>query len=284
MRLYRVFFCGIAIVSLAACDGQANRVPATEPATSNGSAAAKPETGAMGPDLVPFASDVSMQRLARAAEKVDFFKLSNNYEGQQNLGMCGPTSAVIVLNTLLADRGAESRPTDPSLFPAEFAAGLPPDLEPVFHRYSQGIFFQDKRVTDVKKRETFYGQPKADGTRDPGMQLRQLHKIFLALGVRSEIHVVDDTVSVDSVRQLLRQNLGQADDYVVVNYHRPVLHQKGGGHISPLGAYDDASDSFLILDVNPNGKTWAWVRTEALVAAMRTFDSIENRGFLLVKN
>jgi len=36
-----------------------------------------------------------------------------------------------------------------------------------------------------------------------------------------------------------------------VNYKRSAIGQKGGGHISPLGAYDEISDSFLVLDVNP---------------------------------
>jgi hypothetical protein len=234
--------------------------------------------------VVAFATQESMDRLARSAHKLDFFSLSNHYEGQQNMGMCGPTSAVIVLNALRSDTEDERKPTDPSLFPQEFAAGLPPGLNPLFRRYSQGMFFADERVTKVKKRETFYGQPGADGKRDPGMQLRQLHEILLGLGAKSEIHVVDDKADLGEIRDLLRDNLGRAGDYVIINYFRPALEQKGGGHISPLGAYDEASDSFLILDVNPNGKTWVWVRTDKLVEAMRSFDTIENRGFLLLRD
>ena len=60
--------------------------------------------------------------------------------------------------------------------------------------------------------------------------------------------------------------------------------QKGGGHISPLGAYDESSESFLIMDVNPNRAPWVWVRSDELIAAMRTFDTVENRGYLLVSD
>ncbi len=77
---------------------------------------------------------------------------------------------------------------------------------------------------------------------------------------------------------------GYPGDYVIVNYTGALLGQKGGAHISPLAAWDEASDSFLLLDVNPNeGKTWAWVPADALFSAMRTKDAVENRGFLLVK-
>ena len=283
MRRIYFLFLMIGLAGLMACGGATSSTPqATTPVAAPIATEDVRQSASIGPAVVDFASEESMQRLARAEFKVDFFKLSNHFEGQQNLGMCGPTSAVIVLNALHANRDEETKPTDPSLFPAEFAAGLPPGLKPVFHRYSQGIFFDDTRVSGVKKRETFYGKPGPDGKRDPGMQLRQLHDIFVAFGVKSQINVVDEKMPLEEIRQALRDNLGKSDDYVVVNYHRPVLQQRGGGHISPLGAYDQVSDSFLILDVNPNGKTWVWVQTEALVAAMRTFDTKENRGFLLV--
>ena len=55
-----------------------------------------------------------------------------------------------------------------------------------------------------------------------------------------------------------------------------------GGHISPLGAYDEMSDSFLIMDVDPNIAPWVWVESDDLIGAMRTFDTVENRGYVLV--
>jgi Phytochelatin synthase len=58
--------------------------------------------------------------------------------------------------------------------------------------------------------------------------------------------------------------------------------QRGGGHISPLGAYDAASDSFLVLDVNPASAGWVWMPTATLVQGMRTFDTVENRGYVVV--
>ena len=85
-----------------------------------------------------------------------------------------------------------------------------------------------------------------------------------------------------AVRRELTANLVTRNDFVLVNYARKSLGQEGGGHISPLGAYDERSDSFLIMDVNPNRAPWVWVETDALIAAMRTFDTVENRGYLLV--
>ena len=233
--------------------------------------------------LVPFASEESMARLDRATAKVDFFTLANHFESQQNGAMCGPTTAVIVLNALRVDNTAIEKPVDPTLFPAEFAANIPPTYQPLFHRYTQNEFF-DEKFESVKPRAVFFGTPDAQGNRDGGLQLRQLHGILVANGLASEIHVVDDQAKLDAVRSDLRANLGRAGDYAIVNYSRQVLGQAGGGHISPLGAYDEKSDSFLVLDVNANdGKTWAWVTAADLVASMRTKDRVENRGYLLVR-
>jgi hypothetical protein len=75
--------------------------------------------------------------------------------------------------------------------------------------------------------------------------------------------------------------LTQPDHYVVVNYRREAVGQSGGGHISPLGAYDAASDSFLVLDVNPAAAGWVWMPTATLVRGMRSFDTVENRGYVI---
>jgi hypothetical protein len=275
----------LALLLLGACGyGTPNPHPHEIPSTIAGTPA---RAGTPTSDeLVYFSTDESMRRLERSTHKVDFFHLANQFEGQEHGGMCGPTSAVIVLNTLRVPSDAE-KPAYRAGFPEKYAPildKLPPGRNPIFERYSQREFFSDPRVAGVKSEDRFYGAPGPDGKPDPGMQLRQLHDILLALGLTSEIHVVTDATTDALVRADLVANLGRADDYVVVNYSRKVLDQEGGGHISPLGAYDEASDSFLVLDVNPNrGKAWAWVPAHRLIAAMRTLDTTENRGYLLVR-
>jgi hypothetical protein len=234
-------------------------------------------------DLLPWSAPESMDRLARSKQKVDFVRLTNQFESQQNIGYCGPATAVIVLNTLRIDNTAASKPRDESLFPAEYRKRLPPGMDPVFKRYTQGLFFDDK-TTSVKTRDQFFGTPKTPGDKpSPGIELRELHEVLKAHGLASELRVADDKLTDETIRAEITRNLATPDDYVVINFFRPVLGQKGGGHMSPLGAYDQSSDSVLLLDVNPNGHTWAWVPMDTLIKAMRTRDVHENRGYLLVK-
>ncbi len=233
--------------------------------------------------LVPFAAPESQKRFARAAAKVDFFHLANHFESQLNMGYCGPASATIVLNALRADDATVAKPRDSSTFPAEYVKMLPPGLDPLFARYTQSTFF-DAQTTGVKTRDQFFGKPKAPGAKpSPGLEVREFHGILSAHGLDATLRIVDDKLTDAAIRRELVANLSTPDDYVVVNFFRPVLGQKGGGHLSPLGAYDKASDSFLVLDVNPNGHTWVWVPTPLLIKAMRTPDVNENRGYVLVK-
>lgn len=242
----------------------------------HGSAA--PDTG-----LVAFTAPESMLRLGRARQRVDFFHLANQFEGQTNRAFCGPTTAAIVLNTLRAENDRIDKPSDPSLLPGDLAGELRPGVSLLYRRYTQQNLF-DARTEAVKTRRQVLGQPRTpDAKPDPGLQLRQLHEMLRAGGLDSQIRVVDPALSDDAIRAELVENLGRADDYVIVNFFRPALGQQGGGHISPLGAYDERSDSFLILDVNPNGHRWVWAPAPALIRAMRTFDEVENRGYLLVR-
>ena len=58
--------------------------------------------------------------------------------------------------------------------------------------------------------------------------------------------VVDDKKPEDEIRADFVDNLKRGGDYVIVNYRREEVGQRGGGHISPLGAYDAESDSVLV--------------------------------------
>lgn len=242
-----------------------------------------PPAPSSGTVLVPFSSPESIKRFDRSNAKVDFFRLSNQFESQQNLAYCGPTSSTIVLNAFRADDKTIAKPRDPSLFPAEYRKGLPQGLDPVFARYTQAMFFDDQTAS-VKTRDQFFGKPKTPGAKpSPGLELRELSGILAAHGLSTELRVADDALTDETIRRELTANLATPDDFVLVNYFRPALGQSGGGHISPLGAYDKASDSFLILDVNPNGHPWVWVPAPALIRSMRTRDVNENRGYVLVR-
>jgi len=70
----------------------------------------------------------------------------------------------------------------------------------------------------------------------------------------------------------------------LVNYLRKAIGQETGGHISPVAAYNQETDHFLILDVSRYKYPPVWVKAEELWQAMATVDSTsgKTRGFVLV--
>ena len=232
------------------------------------------------PDLVEWQTGESIQRLARSAHKTDFFPLSNNFVSQDNKIFCGPVSSAIVLNALRLGR-ADGLPEDRQSIAEDERAWLPEGFNPFFGKYTPGNVLTER----TKSRIEVLGKPIEIGgrkVRDFGLQLRQLARVLSAHGLAVTVRVVDEAADEGAIEREIARNLATRDDYVLVNYARRALGQKGGGHISPLGAYDAASDSFLIMDVNPNRAAWVWVESADLIAAMRTFDTVENRGYLLI--
>lgn len=230
-------------------------------------------------DLVMFASEDGLARLARSPAKVDFPALANQFEAQSNYLFCGPTSAAIVLNAVRA-RSADL-PRDRGRLHAEDLRLISGDM--VIPRYTQ-----DNVITKgPKTRAQVMGEPmtiNGKQVRDFGYQLRQFDDMLKANGLHTRLVVVDDNKPEQAIRADLIENLKRAGDYVVINYWRKAVGQRGGGHISPLGAYDPESDSFLVLDVNPANAGWVWMPATTLIKGMRTFDRVENRGYLHVES
>jgi hypothetical protein len=229
--------------------------------------------------LVPFASEEGLARLARAQAKVDFPLLANQFEAQSNAAFCGPTTAAIVLNALHGP--SSGLPRDRSRLRDGDLLHLPPKVDLTLPRYTQ----DNVLARSPKTRAQLLGEPMlVDGKpmRDVGLQTRQFDALLRAHGVRTRLVIVDNTQSEEAVRSELRDNLARNGDFVVVTYLRRAVGQAGGGHISPLGAYDALSDSFLVLDVNPVSAGWVWMPTATLVQGMRSFDTVENRGYVVV--
>lgn len=234
---------------------------------------------AAGAGLVAFSSDEGLARLARADARQDFARLANHFEAQYNNAFCGPATAAVVLNAVHA--GRTTAPRDRSRFRDGDTRHLPPGADLSLPRFTQDNVIEK----GAKSRAQVLGEPMPVGGRtqsDFGYQLAQLEEMLRANGTRVRRVVVDDALPEAAVRADLVGNLARGGDYVIVNYIRRAVGQEGGGHFSPLGAYDAASDSFLLLDVNPSAAGWVWVPAPVLIGAMRTFDTLENRGYLLV--
>lgn len=274
MKRIPLLFYSISICLITACSVSKNTV--------------EPD----GQPIVDWGSAEGISRLEESRFKTDFFKLANHFESQHNKLFCGPTSAAIVLNSLRVRNGSIQIPEDKTLLnqsDLQFLASK--KWSPFFQRYTQNNIF----LNSPKSRAFVLGKvlqdpkgniiidEKGKSKKDRGFQIRQLAELFREHGLNVKVSIVNQNLDNTSIKNEIIENLRTPDDYVIVNYKRTVLNQAGGGHISPLGAYHKASDSFLVMDVTPNKADWVWVKADLLIQAMRTFDTNENRGYLLVK-
>jgi len=117
-----------------------------------------------------------------------------------------------------------------------------------------------------------------------GMSLTDLSGLLKAHGLKVA-HYHADQFDETQFRAAAARNLASDGDYLLVNYQREVLGQGRVGHISPLAAYDQDTDSVLIMDTAAHKYPPTWVPVSLLVAAMKTEDpsSGKMRGYVEIK-
>lgn len=197
------------------------------------------------------------QLLMHARARSDYGPLAQWFETQANLAYCGVASAVMVLNSL--------------------AVPAPPVTD--FGGYR---FWTQTNAFSIPGSGGFV-QPAVVARE--GMTLAQLQGW---LGQNPELVVERfhaDQLSLAQWRTLLLRSLQNSQDRLVVNYQRSAMGQPGGGHISPVAAYDSRHDRALILDVARYRYPSVWVNASDLWQAMRSIDpsSGRSRGFLLIR-
>ena len=168
-------------------------------------------------------------------------------------------------------------------------------LQPVFQTQerpawcgvaSTAIALSALRDPDVAQADVF--TDAASAARSPlaatvaGMTLDQLGGLLRAHGLHARVEHAD---AEDRFRDDLA-TLADPTDVLLVNYHRPALHQEGGGHISPIAAWDAASDRALVLDVSTYKYPPVWVAVADLHRAMATVDGASGltRGWVVVRD
>jgi hypothetical protein len=148
-----------------------------------------------------------------------------------------------------------------------------PEYQP-YHTFTQDNFL-DEQTEAILPRDLLARQ---------GMTLDQLGGLLTLHPVVVEVHHAGDG-GLDAFRAAARDYLGARDHFVIVNYLRKAIGQEIGGHISPLAAYDEKADRFLVLDVARYKYPPVWVKASDLFDAMNTVDSVnagKTRGYVLV--
>jgi len=194
--------------------------------------------------------------LRQRTRRADYAALVQWYETQANLAYCGVASSVMVLNSLAV-------------------------AAPKAEGYGTNRFWTQSNLFTVPASRSFV---EASRVAREGMTLEQLHGLLASVGTGVRRYH-GENLSLEQLRWLLRRGLAERSDRLLANYDRRALGQKGGGHFSPLAAYDPDQDRVLILDVARYRYPAVWVSTPDLWRAIRSIDtsSGRSRGVLIIE-
>ncbi|MFM0645166.1 phytochelatin synthase family protein [Paraburkholderia bryophila] len=206
------------------------------------------------PNLVALAQPAGQKRLIGAAANQSYWPLSQYFETQRNEAYCSVATSVMALNALGIRRPAST-------------------LYPDFPYFSQEDFFRgvDPQVANAAR------------VSHEGMTLDQLGAALQAFPVAVQpYHAADLTLA--QFRDLIRETTRHGDRFALLNFRRVEIGETGGGHWSPLAAYDAASDSALLLDVARYKYPAVWVPVAQLYAAALAVDNVSglSRGVVVI--
>lgn len=234
--------------------------------------------------LVSWNSDEGKNRFFRSKYNNDFFQLANHYQPQANPLYCGIASSVIVLNSIRSISG--KIPIQPQ-FSIQKPKALGGEVVP-YNLYTQANLLNE--ITDkVKSRDVIQLKnisDKANGSQfDPGLKLAELRGVLESykLSVQPIYADLEIKAGADKFRSTIKAVLQENEKFVLINYKSNLVGQLGSGHISPIGAYDEQSDSVLVLDVAGYQNPWIWIPVKDLYASMHTKDGAKYRGYLIVR-
>lgn len=206
------------------------------------------------PNLISLNSTQGEQLLLTSTAQQDYLPLSAHFVAQKNPAFCGVASMVMVLNALS--------------IPAPEAS----ELGNIRVFTQNNVFNEQMRQVRSPLKISFQG-----------MTLEQLAQLLQGRQVQVEVYHASD-LTLDGFRAVVVKNLQQSDNFVIVNYLRSSINQQQWGHISPIAAYHQKSDRFLLLDVARDKYPPVWVKVSELWQAMLTRDSEsgKTRGLVLV--
>jgi glutathione gamma-glutamylcysteinyltransferase len=193
-----------------------------------------------------------------------FYNIIEQHHTQTEPAFCGVSTLVMVLNALAVDPGQHWK--GPWRWYEERMLNCCVDLE------------------EIQK---------------TGITLNDFQCLAFCQGVSVELKYSDETTSVNDFRRAVEaacvelagdeeqeEDKERNDDLqiLVVSYDRKVLKQTGSGHFSPVAAYDNVSDSILILDTARFKYGAHWVKLPLMYEATKSIDPAtgKSRGFALL--
>ena len=220
------------------------------------------------------------ERFARTKYKEAFFDLAHHFAPQPDPAACGQATATIILGALYE----QNKKPMPLLeaWPIQFGEKKYA-LE--YRIWNKDNFFNEETDKIMPRKAISMRTVKNDGTFGGGIDIDELQKMLKIHGVKSKLTLVEkfSDENLANFRTLVKETLSANKKYLVLNYDHSYKSAMGG-HYSPVVAYDEESDSVLMLDVASHRAPWSWINLSEIYHAMNTknYSQKAYRGYLLI--
>jgi hypothetical protein len=111
--------------------------------------------------------------------------------------------------------------------------------------------------------------------------LRQIREALYQESIDSRLYLISESDSPERIRRVLVDTLHASDEMLLV--HFTSLNREGQWVevFAPLGAYEEESDSFLVMDLHPQRAPWQWVKNSTLFQLMKPSAEGKEFGFII---
>jgi hypothetical protein len=222
-----------------------------------------------------------LKKLQKSSFKNDFYQLINFYQPQENPLYCSVAVATIISNAL-----------DYGKIPSQKASEIkiPQSNKIIEYRLYQQKTFLNKKTEEIKKLAIIeLKQPKTTNNNqeiyDGGINLSDFNKMLsIVHGFKTKLTYAakNDEESIKKFRDKLKEVLLDDKSFVIANFDGKITGSLTNGHFSPIVAFDESSDSVLILDVALHKNQWYWTSLKKLYEAMNSKDEETYRGYLII--
>lgn len=225
-------------------------------------------------------SKEGVKRFERTSFKGDFYRLAHHFKPQNNPANCGQAAATVVLSAIYE---LNNKP-----FPIieEWPIAFGDKKYPLQYRLINETNFFNESTDKVLDRRTISMKiRKNDENFGGGIDIDELQKMLEIQGVKSQLIYANEfsNKTLKSFRDSIKKVVNSDKEFLMLNYDHSYKNLMGG-HFSPVAAYDEKSDSVLMLDVAAHRNPWIWINLEDLYHAMNTknYAQTNYRGYLVV--
>ncbi|MGA0164031.1 MAG: phytochelatin synthase family protein [Bdellovibrionota bacterium] len=114
--------------------------------------------------------------------------------------------------------------------------------------------------------------------------LRDLRTALDEQIISTRLYVMSESDTLERIRDVLIASLLKSSEMLLVNFAYADSQGEMVEVFAPLGAYEEESDSFLIMDLNPKRAPWKWIKAQSLFQFMNTISGEESRGFVIIQS